>query len=172
MPSRLFQYYNTRYIEGTTDFDSGAEVRDALKALTTVGVCDESLWPYVDSALTLKPSDNCYEAAKLHVATKYYSINNANPQELMSALTQKLFIVFGCAVYAAFEEVGTSGEVPMPDLTCNTPVGGHCMTIVGYEPTITSVTRKYKQWYIVDNSWGKNGAIRVRVFSPTVIFSI
>ena len=41
MPSRLFIYYNERAIEGTVDSDSGAMIRDGIKSVAKVGVCDE-----------------------------------------------------------------------------------------------------------------------------------
>ena len=42
MPSRLFQYYNSRSMEGTIASDAGASVRDAIKAIAQWGACDES----------------------------------------------------------------------------------------------------------------------------------
>ena len=46
MPSRLFIYYNERAIEGTVDTDSGAMIRDGIKSINKLGVCDEVTWPY------------------------------------------------------------------------------------------------------------------------------
>src|ERR1035437_2887293 len=39
--SRLFVYYNERGIEDTVNQDSGAELRDGVKALATYGVCQK-----------------------------------------------------------------------------------------------------------------------------------
>src|SRR5437867_10708726 len=44
MPSRLFIYYNERAIEGTVASDSGAMIRDGIKSVAKLGVCDEQLW--------------------------------------------------------------------------------------------------------------------------------
>src|SRR6516225_11719663 len=38
MPSRLFIYYNERAMEGTTGTDSGAQIRDGVKSVATLGV--------------------------------------------------------------------------------------------------------------------------------------
>lgn len=46
IPSRLFLYYNTRMIEGTISYDSGATLRNTLKSLKNYGVCAETSWPY------------------------------------------------------------------------------------------------------------------------------
>src|SRR5271165_4538300 len=44
--SEAFVYYNERLLEGTTDKDSGAALRDGIKVIAKYGVCEESLWPY------------------------------------------------------------------------------------------------------------------------------
>ncbi len=36
-PSRLFIYYNERVIEGTVSTDAGAQVRDGIKSVATLG---------------------------------------------------------------------------------------------------------------------------------------
>src|SRR5438309_274810 len=45
-PSRLFIYYTTRSLMGTTNQDSGVDNRTLLKALNKYGYCPESQWPY------------------------------------------------------------------------------------------------------------------------------
>src|SRR5215831_9700412 len=49
MPSRLFIYYNERAMEGHVQFDSGAQIRDGVKSIATLGVCPETDWPYDDT---------------------------------------------------------------------------------------------------------------------------
>lgn len=41
MPSRLFIYYNERTMEHTVNSDSGAVIRDGIKAMNNQGVCPE-----------------------------------------------------------------------------------------------------------------------------------
>src|SRR5215469_16450494 len=55
VPSRLFIYYNERSIEGTVSSDSGAQLRDGVKAVSKLGVCPEPEWPYDISKFTDKP---------------------------------------------------------------------------------------------------------------------
>ena len=44
--SRMFTYYNGRVLSNTVDMDTGAQIKDGIKALATHGVCRESIWPY------------------------------------------------------------------------------------------------------------------------------
>jgi hypothetical protein len=44
--SKLFLYYNTRILMGTVNVDSGAYLRDVLKAAQKYGICNETLWQY------------------------------------------------------------------------------------------------------------------------------
>ena len=53
--SRLFIYYNERDMEGTTDQDAGADIRDGIKSVNQTGACFESEWPYDISKFTQKP---------------------------------------------------------------------------------------------------------------------
>src|SRR5215831_5984345 len=55
MPSRLMQYYDSRYFEGTTLLDLGATCRDAIRSIATYGAADEALWPYDSSKFAQKP---------------------------------------------------------------------------------------------------------------------
>jgi len=44
-PSRLFIYYNEREMEGTVSTDAGANIRDGIKSLKTIGAAPERDWP-------------------------------------------------------------------------------------------------------------------------------
>ena len=46
-PSRLFIYYNERYMEGSVDRDAGAMLRDGIKCMEKLGVCPEATWKYL-----------------------------------------------------------------------------------------------------------------------------
>src|SRR5207248_2380908 len=59
-PSRLFIYYNERVIEGTTDEDSGAMLRDGIKSVARLGAPHETLWPYVIPRFRARPSGAAY----------------------------------------------------------------------------------------------------------------
>lgn len=55
--ARLFLYYNTRQIEGTVPYDSGATLYGTVKSITEYGVSPESNWPYVIKNFRVKPLD-------------------------------------------------------------------------------------------------------------------
>src|SRR6516164_9705486 len=71
MPSRLFIYYNERAIEGTVGSDSGAMIRDGMKAVATLGVCTETTWPYDIAKFKTKPPARAYTEALGHQALIY-----------------------------------------------------------------------------------------------------
>src|SRR5437870_4581964 len=54
-PSRLFIYYNERVMEGTVSSDSGAQIRDGIKSVSSLGACHENLWPYDVSRFADEP---------------------------------------------------------------------------------------------------------------------
>ena len=149
VPSRLFIYWNERYLEGglpQTMQDSGAEIRDGIKCVVSQGVCDEKLWPYDVNKYTVKPTDNCYTVAMDYQVTSYQAIAQ-NLDQLKGCLAEGYPFEFGFSVYDSFESdaVAQTGIVPMPDPS-ESQLGGHAVLAVGYDDA--------KQWFIVRNSWG------------------
>lgn len=146
-PSRLFIYYNERAMEGTIDSDSGASVRDGVKSISTVGVCDEVDWTYDIRRFTQQPSALCYDRAKDNTAVEYKRVTQTESQ-LKQCINMGLPVVFGFSVYESFEspEVAATGNMPMP---CKDEelLGGHCVMLVGYDNT--------RRVWIVRNSWGE-----------------
>lgn len=145
-PSRLWIYYQERVIEHTVNQDSGAQIRDGMKAVAKLGVCPESDWPYDIATFTIAPAPKDYTDALKDRALSY----QAPPQQLFglkSVLAGGLPIVFGFTVYESFEsqEVASSGIVPMPDPKENV-VGGHAVVLVGYDDA--------QDRFRVRNSWG------------------
>ena len=147
MPSRLFIYFNEREMEGTVSSDSGAEIRDGIKSINTLGVCPESEWPYDDShwAYSIKPTDGCYTDASKELLLTYQSIDNTVLDDLRAALVQGP-VVGGFSVYESFESdaVAASGIVPMPGPD-EQMVGGHAVLCVGYDMA--------RRVFIFRNSW-------------------
>jgi C1A family cysteine protease len=145
IPSRLFIYYNERVIEGTVDYDAGADLRDGMSTLANLGVCPETDWPYDISQFTVKPSAADYSAALANKAIAYFAV----PQDefhIKAAIASGYPVVYGFSVYSSFEsdQVATTGEVPMPQ-PGEQVIGGHAVVAVGYNPD---------GHVIVRNSWG------------------
>lgn len=145
-PSRLFIYYNERALEGTIDTDSGAQIRDGIKAVASQGVCPETMWPYVEQSFATRPTAPCFKYAKLHPAVQYARVTQ-NAVQLKACVASGYPFVFGFTVYESFEsdEVAKSGIVPMPFST-ETLLGGHAVMAVGYDDA--------SQRFLVRNSWG------------------
>jgi C1A family cysteine protease len=146
--SRLFLYYNERYLENTTNEDSGAYIYDGIKSLQNNGICPESEWPYDITKFTIKPPDICYKDALIHKATKVVNIKQ-NLIHMKNSLTQNCPFVVGIAIYESFESyyVAKTGIVNMPKPR-EQLLGGHCVVCCGY-------IEKTKRW-IMRNSWGSS----------------
>jgi C1A family cysteine protease len=148
-PSRLQIYYNERVIEGTVSQDAGAMIRDGIKSVNTDGVAPEWMWPYDISKFAVKPPQNVINAALLHPTVMY----QAMPQDLItmkSAILAHNHIVIGFTVYDSFESqaVTNTGNVPMPDLKNEQVLGGHCVTLMGWDDAT--------QRFDFANSWGQS----------------
>jgi C1A family cysteine protease len=149
--SRLFIYYNERVIEHTVNEDSGAELRDGIKSLASIGVCPEQMWPYVPAAFKHKPDVDCYNYAKYHKISIYSRLSTLT--DMRACLATGYPFVFGFAVYESFEseEVASTGKVNIPKRS-ESLVGGHAVMAVGYND-------KLKR-FIVRNSWGVGWGIK------------
>lgn len=146
VPSRLFIYYNERVIEGTVDTDSGAQVRDGIKSVATLGAPPETDWPYVIANFAERPPTVAYTDAKLDLVDTYARVSQILPQ-MQGCLAEGYPFVFGFTVYESFESapVAKSGVVPMP-ASSEAVVGGHCVVAVGYDNA--------KRVFTIRNSWG------------------
>lgn len=143
-PSILFIYYNSRAIQGTISYDSGSSLRNAIKVDVKYGVCNTISWPYNINQYQTCPSKSCYDEALEHQISKYASINNT-AVAIEATLANGYPIVFGFLVYSSFLK-SKNGYVPFPNTMKEQFLGGHAMTIVGYNRT--------KQIFICQNSWG------------------
>lgn len=145
-PSRLFIYYNERVIEGTVDSDSGAQIRDGIKAVAKQGVCPEAEWPYDIAKFTDPPPPVCYQTAMAHRVVRYQRIAQLLNQ-MKGCLASGYPFVFGFTVYESFEspQVAQTGHAPLPN-SGESVVGGHAVPAVGYDDA--------QQWFICRNSWG------------------
>ena len=74
VPSRLFIYYNERALEGTVASDSGAQIRDGIKTVASLGACHERLWPYEIAKFAEKPPKGAFTDAAKHTAVAYQRV--------------------------------------------------------------------------------------------------
>ena len=146
VPSRLFIYYNERMLEGTTNYDSGAEMRDAIKAVVKWGTCPEKDWDYIESMFAIKPPSRCYETALKNQGLTYSAVAQ-NLCTMQSVIASGFPFIVGFSVMESFEsqEVADTGEVPMPS-PGEAVLGGHAVVVVGYDNA--------ERRFIMRNSWG------------------
>jgi C1A family cysteine protease len=143
--SRLFIYYNERLLEGTTDQDAGAEIRDGIKTLNQYGVCKESTWPYGDQNTFVKPTQGAYNEAAQHKIVHYQRLESLD--DVRHCIASGYPVVIGFSVYTQFEsaEMSASGELKMPG-PGDSCLGGHAVLITGYNDPAGRVR--------IRNSWG------------------
>jgi C1A family cysteine protease len=149
--SRLFVYYNERALEGTVGEDSGAFLRDGIKTLVKLGVCEETLWPYVIARYRKKPTAACFRAATKHQLLTYHRLDTI--ADMRSCLADGYPFVFGFTVFTAFEsaKVEKTGVLNMPGRN-EEDLGGHAVLAVGFDDAAKRL--------IVRNSWGADWGMR------------
>lgn len=157
-PSRLFIYYQERLDQGTVASDSGASIRESVKAVKAYGACPEKEWKYDIGKFTNKPNAKVYADAIKYEALSYQRINRALT-DFKTCLADGYPFVIGFTVYDSFEgpDVAKSGIMPMP-ATSESVLGGHAVVVVGYDES--------KQWFIVRNSWGKKWGDKGYFYMP------
>jgi hypothetical protein len=164
--SRLQTYFDARRIGGfSTAEDSGANIRDAIKALAKYGAAPEDRWPYITDRFAKRPGVLVYLAALRWQALRYQAVP-ATRDGLRAALAAGFPVTFGFDVYANFEGIGADGVMPMPAGECQ---GGHCITAVGYADGAlrTDVDDIPAGGHlIIRNSWGPDWGRRGHFYMP------
>lgn len=144
--SRLFVYYQARLLEGTTKFDAGAYLRDAVKAANKWGASDERVWAYNTSLFNKQPAKQAYADAIKRRIAEYRRCPSFN--EIRASLEQGFPVVGGILLYTSFLSSATAktGMMPHPNKKAERLLGGHAVCFVGYDDT--------RQLFIAKNSWG------------------
>lgn len=145
--SRLFIYYNCRAIDGDVNQDQGTQIRSGVLAVVRQGICEETLWPYVQQNLYPKPSTASYSQASSHKIKAGYKIDHTSLMDQKICLSNGYPYLIGISVYSSFENVGSDGIIPMPKAS-EQLLGGHCLCVVGYDDS----TRRFT----IANSWGSS----------------
>ena len=144
--SRLFIYYYERLLEGTVNYDSGAYIRDGIKACYKYGASLESLWPYNIKKFRSAPNAIAVADGSKRKIKLYQRI--ADHDGCLDALNAGYPIIIGFDVYQSFmtSTVAYTGMMQYPNTKKERLLGGHAVLLVGYDKTT--------QRYIARNSWG------------------
>jgi|ERR1700723_1225529 len=155
-PSRLQIYYGERAIEGTTDQDAGANIRDGFKVINSTGVCPEDEgsswnWPYDISKFTQAPPAASLQDAGLHKCLTYSQVNQ-DQQSVQSAIVNGFPLVIGIAVFDQIEsaQCAKDGIIAMPG-PFDSPIGGHALRVSSYDENYVSGPNSW------GSSWGDKG---------------
>jgi C1A family cysteine protease len=140
--SRAFQYFMERYLEGDTDQDAGASMKDIGEALKEFGVCLDSDMPYVEGDYTNAPSDAAKQAALVYKISGASMVNGVDGIKT-ALVTRNEPVLCGMTAYESMEStrVAETGILPMPK-DDEQILGGHAVAIVGYLPSLPAETMK------------------------------
>jgi hypothetical protein len=148
--SRLFIYYQERLLEGTVNQDSGAYIRDGIKACYLYGAPVENLWPYDTTKFRVRPSNAAYIDAAKRKVTGYQRCTDF--AAIKNALATGNPVVVGFLVYDSFYNIGNNGLMSYPNVGTETLLGGHAVCVVGYNDNYGGTTGNGR--FICKNSWG------------------
>jgi len=156
--SRLFIYYYERLILGTVNYDSGAYIRDGIKATNKYGASLESLWPHDIRKFRQEPITEAKNDALNRKVTRYERVNDFNG--CIDALSNGYPVIMGFYVYDSFmsKNVARTGIMPYPNTKREKLLGGHAVLLVGYD--------KRKKVFIARNSWGTNWGDKGYFYMP------
>jgi len=156
--SRLFIYYYERLLLGTVNYDSGAYIRDGIKATNHYGASLESYWPYDIRKFRQEPISEAKTDALNRKVTRYERVNDFNG--CIDALSNGYPVVMGFRVYESFmsTSVAKTGRMPYPNTKRERLLGGHAVLLVGYDKT--------RKVFIVRNSWGTNWGDKGYFYMP------
>jgi len=156
--SRLFIYYYERLLLGTVNYDSGAYIRDGIKATNHYGASLESYWPYDIRKFKQEPISEAKTDALKRKVTRYERVLDFNG--CIDALSNGYPVIMGFRVYDSFmsKNVAKTGIMPYPNTKREKLLGGHAVLLVGYNKT--------KKVFIARNSWGTNWGDKGYFYMP------
>ena len=153
--SRLFLYKTTRDLLHWSG-DTGAYIRETIKAIRLFGVCPESYWTYDTARCEEEPSAFCYAYGSNYKAMRYYRL--ADLEDIKQSISQGYPVAFGFTCFESTLSNGTArtGRIPMP-LPTEKREGGHAVLAIGYNdgPSDPNNPNACPQnHFIIRNSWG------------------
>ena len=127
--SRLFLYKAARRYGGFTG-DSGAMIRDGIRALVRLGSPPEDVWPYRVADFDRDPDFVAAGEAQNFQALRYVRLKNLT--EIKAYIRAGFPVVFGFTVFPSIDLVKPDGWVPCYQ-PGERPVGGHCVYACRYD---------------------------------------
>ena len=149
--SARYIYYAARQVEGTTNIDGGAQLRDAINVLSKQGAVEENVWPYKAGEFAAKPPAAVSTAARW-VITKPRSLKGL--EAIKSALANDGPVIVGIEVYEEFmsSQTAKTGVIPLPQKGSRV-VGGHAVVLVAHD----DLKKEFKFVNDWGTGWGDKG---------------
>jgi C1A family cysteine protease len=154
--SRLFLYAICRCLDDTPlNQDDGTTIRTSCQSIQGYGVCKENVYPYITYKYSDLPPLTVFNSSKKFRKFTYTFLNQDLNTLKNCLYNNNTPIIFGITVYSSFMslEVANTGIVPMPNTVTDTPEGGHCICMVGYNDG----TQQFKCANSWGTGWGENG---------------
>ncbi len=165
--SSRFLYKVTRLLRPDLKGDSGASLRDTLKAMLLFGVPPETIWPWpADGQGTFddEPPAFAYAYAKNYQAVKYFRLDRDDIDratllaQIKVALLANFPVVFGFRLFSQMtysESIIPYPQAPISDVAEGENILGHAVLAIGYDddkeiPGLPPGAIYFK------NSWGKD----------------
>jgi C1A family cysteine protease/peptidoglycan hydrolase-like protein with peptidoglycan-binding domain len=157
--SRLFLYKAARTLM-QREGDSGASLRETMKAMVLFGVPPEKYFPYEEDEFDTEPSSFCYAYAQNYQAIRYFRLDDSRlrPDELLAQIKLTLVAgfpcMFGFTVYdSIYDSSNPKGHIPYPTQG-DKREGGHSLVAVGYDDYQHVKDAKQPGAFLIRNSWG------------------
>lgn len=155
-PSRLQTYYDTRWLMGTTSYDSGASIRDTMKAMYKWFPCSEKYWKYDVANYRKQPPPWCYwlDMGKTFTYRRVSGDGTNRDMNKQAILTDDAPLVIGFTVYESFWNIGADGIMPFPNVKSEQVEGGHAVILMGWDDNLQALG--HKGFWEVRNSWNSD----------------
>lgn len=152
VPSRMFQYQQELIMDGCPYQDNGSTITTAFASLKQNGVCAEETWPYLPENFD-KPAPTVAVNEALMNRSLSDGIVSQDINDIKSCIADPAHqnpISFGALLFDSIENASVlaTGIVPTPNPSMDKVIGGHAITLVGYDDT--------SRLFEIMNSWGPN----------------
>lgn len=134
----------------------GLAPQDALHVGYTLGICDESAYPYDPNLRGVKPPQAIYDLAAQTCIERYEAValfhetyaNALKVDRILAALNERMQVGFACQVSDSLRhlEGPWQGHNYIPAGNGEPSIGGHYMDFIGYDLAL--------RMFLVQNSWG------------------
>lgn len=152
--SALYLYYYGRMANGGISIDNGSSIESYLSSINTFGLTTEDNWPYITNKFNTRPPNNItiyspelrWNTESTNITNIKHSIKSGNP------------VVLDILLYTSFGNTDTSGLVSMPNITNESYIARHAVSLWGWNDDYNV--------FIMLNSWGASKGYNGWFFLP------